>query len=64
MNPGDCVDVVISAEEDGKMKIKRVRVLSVAVDKTKKERKAVMLRTWRGAVLVDAPNSQKYDRKR
>jgi hypothetical protein len=53
MDPGDNADLVIS-NVDGKMEVKRVRLISVIGDRTKKDRMRVRIRAWRGVVTIDA----------
>lgn len=50
---GDYIDLVMAAEE-GKQKVKRVRILKVDSDRTATDKLKVTVRAWRTAVSVDA----------
>ena len=55
---GDFVDL-ISAIEDEKLRVKRVRVLKVDEGRTSGGRIKVHLRVWRANVLLEAPHQWK-----
>lgn len=55
MNVGDHVDLVASSE-DGKLKVKRVRVVKVESQKSNKDKLSVHLRVWRNNVSIEDPD--------
>ena len=55
VHEGDILDLVTEVRED-KLKVKRVLILGVESEKSRKDKFVVKLRAWRGAFEIDNPD--------